>query len=320
MPLHALVTGLLLLVPPAALASQEDPLRALARMSEAVAQLNYEGTFVYEHAGQLQTMRIVHQADAGGEREHLVSLDGDPREVLRDRDDAVCILADGKPVHLDRHRARGAFPGRPLGEMPDLATFYAIEYGPASRVAGRSARMLEIRPRDGLRYGYRLWLDEVTSLPLKSELLTAEGESLERVVFTDIELLDAADPDRAAAIRARQAQVRAMVGDTPAATGVESRRWQVSDLPPGFTLADYRSYPGAGDGIDHLVFSDGLATVSVYVEPAGEGQPLNGTHRMGAVSTFALVRDAHQVVVVGDVPLATAHIIAVAVTPNVPAR
>jgi sigma-E factor negative regulatory protein RseB len=176
--------------------------------------------------------------------------------------------------------------------------------------------MLDIRPRDELRYGYRLWLDEATGLPLKSELLAAGGETLERVVFTDIQLHDTADPDRAAAIRARKAQVRAMVGKTSAVAEVEARRWQVSDLPTGFALADYRTYPGTGDGIDHLVFSDGLATVSVYVEPAKPGQPLNGTHRAGAVSTFALVRDAHQVVVVGDVPMATAHIIGVAVNPR----
>jgi sigma-E factor negative regulatory protein RseB len=316
MPLPALAVSLLLLLNPLPLAAgQDDPLRELERMTEAVARLNYEGTFVYEYAGQLQTMRIVHQADADGEREHLVSLDGEPREVVRDRDDTVCILADGKPVRLDDHRARGAFPGRPFGDLSDLAKLYTIEYGPSSRVAGRATRMLDIRPRDGLRYGYRLWLDEATALPLKSELLAADGDSLERVVFTGIELRDVADPDRAAAIRARKQQMATMVGDSPVATGVDSRRWHVSDLPPGFVLADYRSYAGTGDGIDHLVFSDGLATVSVYVEQAREGQPLNGTHRSGAVSTFALVRDAHQVVVVGDVPLATAHIIGVAVEP-----
>ena len=85
-------------------------------------------------------------------------------------------------------------------------------------------------------------------------------------------------------------------------------------------LADSHSYPGEGDTVDHLVFSDGLATVSVYVESASERPPLNGTHRSGAVSTFALVRDDHQVVVVGDVPMATAHIIGVAVSPREPVR
>jgi sigma-E factor negative regulatory protein RseB len=316
MSLYAFAASLLLILAPQAVTADQDPLGELARMTDAVTRLNYEGTFVYAHAGQLQTMRVVHQADADGEREHLVSLDGDPREVVRDRDDVVCILADGKPVRLDHYQARGAFPGRGLGELSDLEQLYGVAYGPTSRVAGRTVRMLEIQPRDQLRYGYRFWLDQATALPLKSEVLAADGEVLERVMFTDIQLHAVADPDRVAAIRARKAQVQAMVGDAPPTPDARSRRWQVNDLPPGFALADYRTYPDAGDGIDHLVFSDGLAMVSVYVEPANATQPLNGTHRSGAVSTFALVRDAHQVVVVGDVPMATAHIIGVAVNPS----
>jgi sigma-E factor negative regulatory protein RseB len=112
--------------------------------------------------------------------------------------------------------------------------------------------MLEIQPRDQLRYGYRFWLDQATALPLKSEVLAADGEVLERVMFTDIQLHAVADPDRVAAIRARKAQVQAMVGDAPPTPDARSRRWQVNDLPPGFALADYRTYPDAGDGIDHL--------------------------------------------------------------------
>ncbi len=308
---------LLLAICPIAAAGQA-PIGELARMAEAVSGLNYEGTFVFDHAGRLQTMRIVHLADADGEREHLVSLDGDPREVMRDRHDAVCILADGKPQRLALHQARGGFPGRSLGHLPALQAHYDIAHGETSRVAGRPTRVLEIRPRDALRYGYRLWLDQASGLPLRSELFGADGAPLERMVFTAIELREAADPDRAAALRARQAQVAAMVGHPPAAIEAGARRWQVSDPPQGFVLTDYRSYPGGGaaGGVDHLVLTDGLATVSVYVEPAAAGRtPLNGVHRAGAVSTYALVRDAHQVVVVGDVPPVTARQIGEAVRP-----
>jgi len=318
MPLPLFVVALLLFLPPAFAGAVSATLHELTRMTEAVTGLNYEGTFVYEHAGALETMRIVHQADSDGEREHLVSLDGDRREVVRDRDDAVCILGDAKPLLLSRLESRSAFPGRPRGDIDLLQGHYSIEQGDMARVAGREARALVIRPQDDLRYGYRLWLDEATRLPLRSELVNADGEVLERVVFTEIKVLDSADPAQAKAILARKAWARDVIGQVPAQQPVESaRRWQVTDLPPGFELIDYRTFPAAKGrgGVDHLVFSDGLATVSVYVEPVSDERPLNGVHQSGAVSTFALVRDTYQVVVVGDVPMATAHTIGNTVRP-----
>jgi sigma-E factor negative regulatory protein RseB len=315
MPQPRFAAALLLALAPALVAAARGPLDDLMRMSEAVAQLNYQGTFVYDHAGMLETMRIVHQADANGEREHLVSLDGDMREVVRDRDGVICILGDAKPLLLSRVKARTGFPGRPQGDISHLQEHYTFSHGPLARVAGRPARTLEIRPRDDLRYGYRLWLDQATGLPLRTELVGADGQALERIVFTQIEVLAAADPNVAEAIRARKAWANESVkrAVTRPLDGV--RRWQVTELPQGFRLADYRTFGAAGAGADHLVFSDGLATVSVYVEPLNAEQPLNGVRRLGAVSTFALVHEAHQVVVVGDVPMATAHIIGSAVQP-----
>ena len=307
--------ALLLILCPALAAAASEPLRDLARMSEAVTGLNYQGTFVYEHAGALETMRIVHQADADGEREHLVSLDGDRREVVRDSDEVVCILGDAAPLLLDRLEARSAFPGRPRGDIDHLQGNYSIEQGDMARVAGRQARTLVIRAQDDLRYGYRLWLDEITGLPLRSELVGADDEVLERVVFTEIDVLEAADPAQAEAIRARKAWARGAVSHAPVRALEGAHRWQVTELPQGFEMTDYRTFPAASGrvGVDHLVFSDGLATVSVYVEPASDKQPLNGVRRTGAVSTFAMAHDTYQVVVVGDVPMATAHVIGAAV-------
>jgi sigma-E factor negative regulatory protein RseB len=294
-----------------------DPLRDLVRMAEAVKQLNYQGTFVYDHSGMLETMRIVHQADADGEREHLVSLDGDTRELVRDRDNVICILGDKKTLSFDRIGSYAAFPGRPNGDLDRLHGNYTLEGGGEDRVAGRTARTLVIRPRDDLRYGYRLWLDEATGLPLRSELVDGGGTALERIVFTEIEVHDRADPATAVAIRERKAQARAQVGNAVTRPDPGARRWRVEALPDGFELADYRTYltqPPSVE-VDHLVFSDGLATVSVYVEPAASDAPLSGTMRMGAVSTFATVNGQHQVVVVGDVPMPTARILAMAVRP-----
>lgn len=294
-----------------------EPTAWLLRMASSVQELNYAGRFVYSRAGQLETMQVVHQVDANGEREHLLSLDGSQREMVRDGDSAVCILGDQPPVWLDRSTARTAFPASRIADVDRLGEHYSLVLGGEARVAGRVARELAIRPRDQLRYGYRLLVDEQSGLPLKSELLGDSGEVLEQILFTELTLQENADPQWMESIKQRKQRARAAIGhaETPVAAAV--RRWHVAELPAGFGIAAYRSYPmQQGDAsVDHLVFSDGLATVSVYVEPTGSESPLSGAGRMGAVSTYARVHAGHQIVVVGDVPMATVRQIGGAVVP-----
>jgi sigma-E factor negative regulatory protein RseB len=288
----------------------------LEQMADAIRQVNYEGTFVYSRSGRLETMHIVHQSDGGGEREHLVSLDGSRREVIRDGDAAICILGDAKPVLLDKSRTRAVFPGSPTGDLQQLDSHYRLTVGVQKRIAGRDAHELAIEPLDALRYGYRLWMDEVSGLPLMSALIGDDGEILEQIRFTELTLMPGADRGRVEAIMARKAWARGALH----ASGVRDESvampvWRVVPLPAGFGQTAYRSLRMAEEGppVDHLVFSDGLATVSVYVEPASDDERLNGAQRHGALSTFAAVRDGHQIIVVGDVPMATVRHIGEAV-------
>jgi sigma-E factor negative regulatory protein RseB len=266
-------------------------------------------------------MEIVHQADADGEHERLISLDGSHRELVRDRESAICIIGNSKPIFLDHAGTRTAFPASPVGNLAALRDYYSLHLGAAVRAAGRPARLLEIQPRDALRYGYRIWVDDATALPLKSELVGADGGTLEQILFTELAVFDAPDaPDATLRerISARKAWARAMRENRGEESAEPARQWSLETLPAGFMLVGLRRYraPESANLVEHLVFSDGLATVSAYVEQAGARGALNGATRRGAVSSYATLFDTHQVVVIGDVPMPTARAIGAALRPT----
>lgn len=283
----------------------------LRQMSAASQELNYRGTFVYLHQGRLEAMRIIHRAVEGGEQERLVALTGEAREVIRDKERVTCILPKSKAVMVDRSLPRKPFPSALPRDLDDLTDNYEFLVQGEDRVSGLSARIVLIRPRDGFRYGYRLWLDSASRLLLKSELIDNEGRAIEQMMFTEIELLDTiSDAELQPALQgedyARNGHARASepAGTQAAATPDD---WTVTALPPGFMLT-HRNRHGmpssAGAEVEHLVFSDGLATVSVYIEPQ-DGSGLAGASSMGAVNALGLRQAEHQITVVGEVPQLT---------------
>jgi sigma-E factor negative regulatory protein RseB len=186
------------------------------------------------------------------------------------------------------------------------------------RKLGRSSTIIEIRPRDGYRYGHRLWLDERTAMPLKIQLLDHEGAAIEQIQFVSMmlpaEISDARlQPEVETEGFTWYEQER---GATPSAIDPDQVSWQVDPPPPGFHLkeARLRSLPGADHAVEHMVFSDGLASVSVFVEPAEatDGE-LSGLSRMGAAHAFTLILDGQQITAVGEVPPHTVESIARAV-------
>ncbi|HSH43098.1 MAG TPA: sigma-E factor regulatory protein RseB domain-containing protein, partial [Arenicellales bacterium] len=143
----------------------------LERMSAAISDLNYRGTFVYQHNGKLEAMSVVHR---GGEdsRQRLFALSGAAREVIRDQEGVICIFPDSKAVMVDRNLPRGPFATLPR-DLEQLNHYYHFSLGGSERVLERHGRMVVIEPRDNYRYGYRFWLDREHALPLRSALVTA---------------------------------------------------------------------------------------------------------------------------------------------------
>ncbi|MFN2308770.1 MAG: MucB/RseB C-terminal domain-containing protein [Gammaproteobacteria bacterium] len=294
----------------------------LRQMSQASQGLNYRGTFVYLHEGRLEAMRIIHRADADGEQERLFALTGAAREVLRDNQQVTCILPRHKAVMVDRSLPRKPFPAALPRDLDALSGQYEFLIDGEDRVSGLPTRIVVIRPRDGFRYGHRLWLDLDSSLPLRSALLDAEGQPVEQMMFTELEILDEVPAeDLQPMLRGeeytRRGPVRHAEGGEDMA--VDERGWVVTELPAGFMLTHYNRVrmPSAAAPVEHLVFSDGLATVSVYVEPRQAGaHGLSGHSSRGAVNALGTQRGDVQITVVGEVPRITVEQISQAVRPR----
>ena len=283
-------------------------------MTEAAQTLNYDGTFVYRSGNQLESMRIIHRVDDQGERSRLVSLSGEKREVLRDSKQVVCILPDDQSVVVAKTRPPSLFSSSILTAKEGFAKYYSLTVAGGDRVAGRVTEVLSLSPNDTYRYGYRLWVDRETGFLLKSDLLNTRGQPLEQFIYTHISLPEHI-PDHLLEPGISGRELTWHISDdstTGLAAESDPATWKVAWLPEGFMMADQAESPmPAGDTmVKQMVYTDGLASLSVFVEPLGDNEPLDGLSGMGALNAFGLILEDHQVTVVGEVPPETVDAVA----------
>lgn len=284
----------------------------LDRMNHAVRNLNYEGTFVYVHDNQLEAMQITHVKDKNGERERLFSLNGESREILRNNELLTCIWPSSKAVLIDKTRQAIQLPVWFDSDRKRLTKYYAFESMPGSRVAGHETQTIQIKPLDKYRYGYRLSVTLDNAMLVKSDMLDETGKSLEQLMFTDLKIAE--DPSELSV-----QQSFSTVGfsrqkpkdENSILLGVKDE-WVFEKIPHGFYLdsAQRRVTPGQKNAVQHMVFSDGLATVSVFIEKIKEDEKtLHGVSAMGAVNAYGAEAFGHHITVVGEVPEATVRLI-----------
>jgi len=168
--------------------ADDKAMQMLERMGIAAEQLNYDGVFSYQTGDKLQSVRIIHRADEQGEVERLISLNGAASEVIRTNDLVTCIYPAGKRINVNHRPLGNGFPIDLLTRLSSAAPYYQITVGQQGRIAGRMVQELIIAPVDNYRYGYRLWVDKDSDLLLQSELITSDGNVLERFSFSSIEL------------------------------------------------------------------------------------------------------------------------------------
>ena len=325
-PGAAYLAGFLLLVAlaaaPDATGEPQEIRRWLERMARASRSLDYVGTFVYRSGTALQSMKIIHRADPDGSRERLVALSGAAREVIRDGRRVTCILPDDRTVVIARRRPRHLYPAvfdPGLAAGPDISGLYSLSSGGVERVADREAVVIDIRPKDRYRYGFRLAADRRTGLLLKSELLDGGGTALEQIVYTRLELPDSI-PDEALEPRVSGAGFTRYEAASPPATGDDpaerAQEWEVGWLPAGFRMTG-GSYAPIRPGrvpVDHRVYGDGLVSLSVFIERAsGAGDRLEGRSSVGAVNAFSRIVEGFQLSVVGEVPGITVEKVAASI-------
>lgn len=304
-----------------ALAGPEPAVAWLTRMTDAVEHANYRGTFVYRHAGRLETVSIVHRGDRGAERERIVTLSGTPLEIVREGDVVKCVLPDNRSVKVEKDPERRAFRPRLPEDAARLGPHYELAVLGTDTVAGRACQRLDVTPRDGLRYGMRLCLDSETALPLSSELFDgASAAVVEQVVFTAIEFPRVLADSEFQLRTAVEGYAWHVKEAGRSARQVEPAGvWEATRLPPGFGMTgeQLKHAVKTGAPVHHLVFSDGLAAVSVFVEPVDAARPgIVGHARRGAMSVFGHVVGGHQVTAVGEVPEAAVEMIALGIAPR----
>lgn len=294
----------------AGIAFGAEPKEWLERMNTALTSRNYVGVFTHMRGDRAETLRIIHRVKGKDVSERLLSLDGSEREFIREGDELTCYFPDRREVLVERGSADAllALPSLDEGN----SNVYEIQGGERERLLGRKTRMVALTPRDEYRYGYRLWIDEETSMPLKTQLCDQQGKVIEQILFSNIDLPDRI-PDSmfkpavdASTFRWLRAERQLAVNATPA-------MWEAMRLPPGFRMATRgaQSMPGSSEPVAHLVFTDGVASVSVFIEPRKDQVPAQqGAARVGSSSAFSTVVDGHQVTAVGEVPANTVQFIA----------
>jgi len=268
----------------------------LARIAPALRQLDYQGTLVYVANGRVETLRVFHRLDGERERERLVAISGPVREVIRDGAKVMCIGTGDAPVAYDLHQAGRWSQALAVSEAVRLQGYRATLAGDG-RVAGHAAQVVDVAAADEWRYGYRLWLERESGLPLRVDLVGHDGATIEQVAFTELQLgVRPSDADLA------PSDSRALM---PMATLPPAERnapgWRVPSPPPGFSLRAARFQP---HGVQ-LLYSDGLASVSVYVERAPDGHLGGSRSQRGAVHARSFWLDGWHVLAIGKVPAAT---------------
>jgi sigma-E factor negative regulatory protein RseB len=295
----------------------EDAAQWLARAAQAARQLSYVGTIVYQAGPRAETSRLAHLFDNGVELEKLVSLDGPPREVVRTQSEVRYYFPDFKVVKIE-HRAFGnVFPGLSPEQQRSLTQYYDFRVVSGERISGRAAEVVSFEPRDGLRYGHRFWSDTATGLLLKARVVNEHGDIVEQFAFADLTINATID----------RAQVEPSWPNTPpdwvvregSGGDVQQRDtgWTVSKLPPGFAkvMEGMRKWRGRADPVAHLVYSDGLVSISVFVEPM-PAQPSIGPSQQGGLNGYSVKVDDHLVTALGEAPVATVRQIANSVQPR----
>lgn len=273
------------------------------RIIKAYNQRSYQGVFVYLKNGSLETMQVIHSAAQGGQT-RLISLNGEMTEIHRHGDQMTRYLPQ-RGILIEGLRWSNPFFGAVSKDVSRLTAHYTLRAGADDRVAGRECQRVEVQPRDALRYGYRLCVDRETALILDAQLIGERGQVRQQVMFTRLQLEDRIDPALLEPDMNVSALKRHVVKThVRGATGPDARTWDVAEPPAGYrlVLGGAHSLPDGG-GQEHLIYSDGLSAISVFVdnEPV-RGKPIMGETSRGSMNAYGIVREGHQVLVLGEVP------------------
>lgn len=279
----------------------------LNEMRTAIQQRDYQGEFLHRRGDQTSVYAIAHATRDGEPVELLQQLDGDMIEILRQGNRLVCYYPKGSEDLVDR-----AVPAAPFSQMGPMqleriAESYKAEAMGEARVAGRDARVITLMA-DEWRYRHKLWVDKASGLLLQSEIQTADGTLLEQFRYTRI-TVGGPISDEALQPSLAKAQVRQQTLFMPEPTQPDTEGFVTEPgwLPPMFKLEMTERHENSDGWMEKRVYSDGLATFSVFVEPSMGGKPLGSQARMGATTAVMTEQGDYMITVIGEIPPETAR-------------
>jgi sigma-E factor negative regulatory protein RseB len=287
----------------------------LMRIHEAASHRNFQGTFIVSAGGSVSSARIAHYCEGPNQYERIDTLDGQTRHVFRHNEQVHTLWPKARIAMVEQRDLVNSFPA--LLQVGDdrIAEFYEVQPAGVDRVAGHEASVLVVRPRDGYRFGYRLWAEKTSGLLLRADVLGDKDELLESSAFSDVAINVRSQPE-AVLQPMRKLEGYRIVRPTLTPTRLDAEGWTLRQPVAGFRQVSCVKRPldGVGDGESasggaealQTIYSDGLTYVSVFIEPFS---PERHTRQMlttiGATQTLMRRQGDWWITVVGDVPVAT---------------
>ena len=287
----------------------------LMRIHEAASHRNFQGTFVVSGGGAVSSARIAHFCEGPNQYERSESLDGQTRHVYRRNDLVHTVWPTARVALVEQRTLLASFPALLQAGDDRIVDFYNVRPDGVERVAGHEANVLLVKPKDAFRYGYRLWADQASGLLLRADVLGERGEVMETSAFSEVTIGVKPQPETVLLPMNRLDGYR-VLRPVLTATRLEAEGWTLRQPAPGFRQVSCVKRPldGPGpadkDGVEpqvlQTIYSDGLAYVSVFIEPFNARRHLRQMlATVGATQTLMLQQGEWWVTVVGDVPPAT---------------
>lgn len=302
----------------------DDAWLMLQKTAYAARELNYQGVFTYQNGKQTRSVQITHMNRDGQEMTRNLVLDAklqakQSREVFSQGNDILIVSPKNESnntstVVIEKRRGQNLFPAMLPTDLQALKTSYTTRISATEMVAGRGTQVIELIANDNYRYSYKIWADAEFGLLLKMTLIDSNKQTLEQFEFTQLSMLNSRDVNW---FQPKIDVKKNYVTDVSAPVNHVDTNWIVAELPTGYMKVDHvvLNLPGKTAPVDQMIFSDGIASVSLFIEPILKAiRPKTGHMVIGSTNICANVIDGYQITVVGEVPAATVLQIAKAVT------
>ena len=301
----------------AAHGAPNDAASWLQRAIQAARNASYSGTYAHSNGDRTSAVRITHVSVGNEEHERIEPLDGPPLEIVRRNDEMFCYFPDAKTIRLDRRVTAHFFPALLSASSPEaVLASYDLKLGKTESAVGFDCQWIRLEPRDNLRYAQSLCAEAHSGLVIRAKTFNAQNQVIEQYTFTELKIGPQVARNDVKSIF--EARVKRWFTDRQPRDEAKSvdTGWMVSDPPPGFRKVTElrRTLPGRPGPVSQLVYTDGVASLSVFVEANSAPPRTEDASSEDGTTTFFVHPVGDTVVsVLGEVPLPTAQQVARAV-------